>query len=190
MQEGIEETKGNDAAPKEQLAPGGIGVAVAIDWGLAVQIFLTPIITVLNPASQPKIAALNSTLTVVLYFIIAWLLAGLCLFFGEMLRSGHNWARWIQIAVTALLTLGGLASLPGLYQSLITGHFWPLVTEVILVIFAPLVLWRLSRPATGRWFKTVSAAEARQRHGGKWVWFIALFAIVGGILQTLAVMNK
>jgi ACR3 family arsenite efflux pump ArsB len=107
-----------------------------------------------------------------------------------MLRRGHNWTRWLQIAFNALLSLAGLAALPSLYQSITTGHFWSLVSEIILVIFSPLVVWRLSRSATGRWFKAISVAEARQRHGGKWVWFIALWAIIGGVLQTLAVMNR
>ncbi|MBO0796332.1 MAG: hypothetical protein J2P36_36030, partial [Ktedonobacteraceae bacterium] len=69
-------------------------------------------------------------------------------------------------------------------------NFWPIVTEIILVIISPLIVWRLSRPATARWFKSVSVTEARRRHGGSWVWFIALWAIVGGVLQTLAAMNR
>jgi hypothetical protein len=61
---------------------------------------------------------------------------------------------------------------------------------VILVIFSPLIVWRLSRPSTARWFKNVTVAEARKRHGGKWVWFIALWAIVGGVLQTIVAMQR
>jgi len=190
VKEEAQETEGQDLARKELPAPQGIGVAVAIDWGLAVQTFLTPIIAIIHPSSQFRIAGLDSTLSLVLLFVIAWLFAGVCVLFGEMLRRGHNWIRWIQIVFNALLSLAGLAALPSLYQNMTTGHFWSLVSEIILVIFSPLVVWRLSRPATGRWFKTISVAEARQRHGGKWVWFIALWAIVGGVLQTLAAMNR
>ncbi len=190
MKEEAQTTEGQDLAREALPAPQGIGVAVAIDWGLAVQIFLTPIIAIIYPSSQPSLFGLDPTLSLVLLFAIAWLFAGVCVLFGEMLRRGHNWTRWIQIAFNSLLSLAGLAALPNLYQNITTGHSWSLVTEIILVIFSPLVVWRLSRPATGRWFKTVSVAEARQRHGGKWVWFIALWAIVGGVLQTLAVMNR
>lgn len=185
-----QETEGQGLAREELPAPQGIGVAVAIDWGLAVQTFLTPIIAIVHPSNLPKFAGLDSTLSLVLLFVIAWLFAGVCVLFGEMLRCGHNWTRWIQIAFNTLLSLAGIAALPSLYQSITTGHFWSLVTEIILVIFSPLVVWRLSRPATGRWFKAISVVEARQRHGGKWIWFIALWAIVGGVLQTFAAMNR
>lgn len=189
----MQEIPGSEEKPGtvEKLpAPGGIGVAVAIDWGLAVQIFLTPIIAVFSQSSPLKIPGLNATIGTVLLFVIAWVFAGVCVLFGEMIRRGRNWARWIQIAFNALLSLAGIASLLNLYQSFIAGHFWPLVTESILVIFSPLVVWRLSRPSTARWFKTVTVAEASQRHGGKWVWFIALWAIVGGVLQTIAAMTR
>jgi ACR3 family arsenite efflux pump ArsB len=167
-------------------APGGIGMAVAIDWGLAVQILLTPIIAVFSQSNQMNIFGLNSALSTVLFFVAAGISACVCVFFGEMLRRGHNWARWIQIAVNTLLSLVGIASLLNVYQSIKGGQFWPLITEVILVIISPLIVWRLSRSSTARWFQAVTVAEASKRHGGRWVWFIALWAIVGGVLQTIA----
>jgi len=170
-------------------APGGIGMAVAIDWGLAVQILLTPIIAVLSQSNQMNIPGLNPTLNIVLFFVVAVLFACVCVLFGEMLRRGRNWARWIQIVANTLLSLAGLGSLLNLYQSLKAGHLWPLVTEIILVVISPLIVWRLSRSSTARWFKAVTVAEASKRHGGKWVLFIALWAIVGGILQTIAAMK-
>jgi hypothetical protein len=172
-------------------APGGIGMAVAFDWGLAVQIALTPIIdTVFGRPGPIKIPGLNPILSTVLFFVIAWPVAYGLTFFGEMIRRGRNWTFRIQIVANALLSLAGILSLVNLYQSVKVGNFWPLVTEVILVIFSPLIVWRLSRPSTARWFKNVSVAEARKRHGGTWVWFIALWAIVGGVLQTIAVMKR
>jgi len=51
------------------------------------------------------------------------------------------------------------------------------------------VVWRLSRSSTAHWFRMVTVAEARKRHGGTWVWFIALWAIIGGVLQTIATMK-
>jgi hypothetical protein len=187
---GIQESEKTEAAAEKLPAPGGIGMAVAIDWGLTVQTFLTPIVAVFSQSNQMKIPGLAPTLNTVLSFIFAWLFAGIFLLFGEMVRRGRNWARWIQIVFNALLSLAGLASLVNLYQSVKMGNYWPFVTEIILVIISPLIVWRLSRPSSARWFKTVTVAEASKRHGGKWVWFIALWAIVGGVLQTLASLNR
>jgi hypothetical protein len=180
-----------ETAAEEQPVPQGIGMAVAVDWGLAAQIVLMPIIyTVFSRSNLIKIPGTNPTLGTVLTFIIPWLIACIPVFFGEMIRRGRNWALWIQIVVSALLSLAGILSLVNLYRSVRVGNFWPLVTEVILIIISPLIVWRLSRPSTRRWFKTVTVAEARRRHGGTWVWFIALCAIVGGILQAFAALNR
>lgn len=178
------------AMEKDPSSPQGIGMAIAIDWGLAVQIMLTPIIyTIFGNSSMAKMAGLNSIVGSILLFVIAWAIGGVLIFFGEMVRRGRNWTRIIQVVANAVLTIGGLFSLIHLYQSIIVGNFWPLVSEVILVIFSPLIVWRLSRPSTVRWFKTVSVAEASKRHGGKWIVFIALWALVGGILQSIAAMR-
>lgn len=185
-----QEPERQETTGKDLPAPQGIGMAVAFDWGLAVQIGLTPIIsTVFSQSNQMKIPGLNSAAGNVLLFIIAWLVAISLLFFGEMVRRGRNWTRWIQIVANALLSLAGVFSLVHLYQSARTGNFWPFVTGIILLIFSPLIVWRLSRSSTARWFRMVTVAEARKRHGGTWVWFIALWAIVGGVLQTIAAMK-
>lgn len=179
-----------ESTATESSAPQGIGMAVAFDWGLAVQIFVTPIIsTFSSQSSSLKVPGLSSFPTVLL-FVIAWPIAAGLAFFGEMVRRGRNWTRWIQIVANTLLSLAGIVSLVSLYNSLKAGNFWPLVTEVILVIFSPLIAWRLSRPSTARWFKTVTVAEASKRHGGTWVLFIALWAAVGGILQAIAAMKR
>jgi hypothetical protein len=186
-----QESAGRASTAKELPQPQGIGMAVAFDWGLTVQLLLTPIIaTVLGQSSPVKLPGHHPILSKALLFIIAWPLACLSALLGEMIRRGHHWVVRIQIVANGLLPLVGLFSLANLYRSLRAGNFWPLVTEVILVIISPLIVWRLSRPATADWFKTVTVAEARQRHGGKWVWFIALWATIGGVLQTIAAMMR
>ena len=165
-------------------------MAVAFDWGLAVQIFLTPFTIVLfHLPAEARIPGVNPTLASVLLFVVAWPVAFGIFLFGEMVRRGRTWARMIQIVANALLSIVGIVQLVSLYQSIRGGNFWPLVTEVILVIFSPLIFWRLTRPATARWFKQVTDAEARKRHGGAWPWFIAVWAVVGGVLQTIAAMK-
>ena len=186
-----QESGGIATAAKELPLPQGIGMAVAFDWGLTVQILLTPIIaTVLDQSSPVKIPGHNPILSKALLFIIAWPLACIPALLGEMIRRGRNWALRIQIVANVLLSLVGIFSLVKVYRGVRAGNFWPLVTEAILVIISPLIVWRLSRPATARWFKTATVAEARQRHGGMWVWFIALWATVGGVLQTVAAMMR
>jgi hypothetical protein len=170
---------------QKQASPQGIGMAVAIDWGLATQMILTPIISAIsNPSHQPPL--LNNILT----FVVSFIIGGILIFFGEQVRRGRNWSRIVQFVANLLLSIFGLYSLIHLYQSIQVGNFWPIITEIILIIISPLIVWRMSRPSTIQWFKTVSVAEARRRHGGKWVWFIALWSIVGGILQITAAMMK
>jgi hypothetical protein len=189
----LEETQGSTLignVETELPAPQGIGMAVAFDWGLAVQILLTPIISFFGQSSQFSIPGGDPTLSKIVFFIIALIVSSLLVLFGEMVRRGRNWTRWVQLVANSLLSLAGIASLVNLYQSIQAGNFWPLVTTIILIIFSPLIVWRLSRPASARWFKTVSSAAAARRHGGRWIWFIALWAILGGVLQTLAAMNR
>jgi len=98
--------------------------------------------------------------------------------------------RPLQVGINLLLFLLGVISLPRLWQSSRAGNYWPLITASILLIFSPLIVWRLSRGATVRWFATVSSTEARKRHGGSWPFFIALWAIVGGVLQAIASLSN
>ena len=173
--------------PGGALYPQGIGMAVAFDWGLAVQILATPfLITFFGFSSPVEGIDLSSTLARALSGIVVLPFAALLVLYGEAVRRGRDWARKIQIVANATLTLVGIATILSLYRGIKSGNFWPIVTEVILLIFSPLIAWRLSRPVTARWFKTVTSADARKRHGGIWIFYIALWALVGGVLQAIA----
>lgn len=176
---------------QDTAGPQGIGMAVAFDWGLAVQILATPFVSLIlgqdnNPFKQLKIGQPWITL---LFSLLTLPLAALLAVFGEGIRRGWHWTRNIQIVSNSLLFLGGFVSLYGLWQSSKHGNYWSAVPAVILLIFSPLTAWRLSRPSTGTWFKTVSSAAARKRHGGLWPWLIAIWAIVGGVLQAIAALK-
>ncbi len=162
--------------------PQGIGVAVAFDWALALQIVVMPIIQSIL-GSQGIIKPPNlQVVTVVGPLIIAAIFAAL----GEGLRSGRGWARIVQLVLNSLGFLGGIGLLFLAIPALGHGNFLPLVPALILLIVSPIIVWRLSRPVTGRWFKIVSSADARRRHGGAWPWLILIWSLVGGMLVALS----
>lgn len=175
------------AGQDKQLAPQGIGMAVAFDWGLAVQMLLAPILTlVFGASSSTQKSNANPLSNPIISFLVLWLLALLFILFGEGIRSGVRWTRPIQIVGNAVGFLGGFVLLVPLWDGIKTGNYWILVSVIILLIFSPLIAWRLSRSQTARWFATVSRAEARRRHGGTWILWIALWGIVGGTLVALS----
>lgn len=176
---------------QDQPKPQGIGMAVAFDWGLAVQILVTPFLPFIIKNSEPFIKLkLTQPLATFLAFAISLPFAALIAFFGESVRRGRRWTRPLQIGFNALGFLGGFATLFTFWQSSKSGNYWPSVTTIILLIFSPLIAWRLSRPATAKWFATVSSAAASKRHGGAWIFWIALWSIVGGILQAIAATSR
>lgn len=171
----------------EQLpAPKGIGMAVAFDWGLTVELLLIPILTVfLGSPVFSKQSSTDSKFTLIFTFLISWLIATLFGIFGEGIRRGWRWTRPVQIVGNTLGFIGGFALLPQLVNNIKIGNYWTLVPASILLIVSPLIAWRLSRPETARWFKSVTSLEARKRHGGSWVVWIALWSIIGGTLVAL-----
>lgn len=186
----------SSAAVAEKLpAPKGIGVAVAFDWGLTVQLLVMPFLPLLfggpNPlfgeSSPLKQFHLSTGVSTLVSFFVSLPFAILIAIFGEGIRRGWRWTRPIQVVVGVLGFVGGFFSLVTLWQGMKRGSYWSLTTVVILLIFAPLIAWRLSRPETRRWFAAVTSAQARQRHGGTWPLQIGVFALIGGVLQALAV---
>jgi len=162
---------------EEQAGPQGIGMAVAFDWGLAVQMLATPFLPLAlgKPFSPATLVAVPA--------------AALLGVFGEGVRRGWRWTRYAQLIFNSLGFLGGLASLVSVWNGAKQGNYWSAVTAVILVIFSPLIAWGMSRSRTKRWFESTDSTKAK-RHGGAWPFLIAIWAIVGGILQALAVLKS
>ncbi len=177
----------NIAAVPEHSGPKGIGMAVAFDWGLVVQLLVMPfIVPLLGNFGLFQQSKTSSPMTMLISFLLSLPVAILFAVFGEGIRRGWKWTRPWQIGFNALGTLGGFASLFALWQASKHGDYWLLVTTIILLIFSPLIVWRLSRPETALWFRTVKSVDARKRHGGLWIFFIILWAIAGGVLQAIA----
>ena len=171
-------------------APKGIGMAVAFDWGLTVELLLIPILSIfLGSSLFPKQVNLDPKLSIAVSFLFLWPIAVLFAIFGESIRRGVRWTRPVQIVGNTLGFLGGFGVLVQLWNGIKAGNFWPVVPAVILLIFSPLIAWRLSRPETARWFAGVTGAEARKRHGGIWIWEIAAWAIVGGFLVAWGIFH-
>lgn len=105
---------------------------------------------------------------------------------GESLRSGRGWARIVQLVISSLGTLGGIGGLFLAIPALVQGNYLLLVPGLVLLIVSPIIVWRLSRPATARWFKTVSSIDARRRHGRAWPWLILIWSLIGGVVVALS----
>jgi hypothetical protein len=171
-------------------APKGIGMAVAFDWGLTVQLLLIPILSIfLDSPFFARQTTVDSKFTVIVSFLLSWAIAALFGVFGEGIRRGWRWTRPVQIVGNTIGFLGGFALLVQVLNGIKVGNYWTLVPAFILLVISPLIAWRLSRPETGKWFKAVASQEARKRHGGSWVWWIALWSIVGGSLVALGTFH-
>jgi hypothetical protein len=175
----------------EQLpAPKGIGMAVAFDWGLTVELLLLPILMVFSGLSVlPTRPTTTSNIVIIITFLASWAVAALFGIFGEGIRRGWRWTRLVQIVGNSLGFVGGLALLVQLFNNIKAGNYWTLVPASILLIVSPLIAWRLSRPETAIWFKSVTSQEARKRHGGSWVLWIALWSIIGGTLVAIGALH-
>lgn len=171
-------------------APQGIGMAVAFDWGLTVELLLIPILSIFlgSPAVSNR-TTMGSQFAIITSFLLLWPIAVLFGIFGEGIRRGWRWTRPVQLVGNAIGFLGGLVLLVQVWGGIKAGNYWTLVPAFILLVISPLIAWRLSRPATARWFATVTSVEARKRHGGSWVWLIALWSIIGGSLVALGTFH-
>ncbi|GAC1399388.1 MAG: hypothetical protein NVSMB49_09550 [Ktedonobacteraceae bacterium] len=191
MKEIVDSIQAKTEAPVTDTQPGpqGVGMAVAFDWGLAVQILMMPTVSLLLglPGMFKQFGPIVGTL---LSTVVTLPFAALLAIFGEGVRRGWHWTRLVQMVANALLFVGGLVVIPSTWNSVKQSNYWPLVTEVILLIFSPLIAWRMTGKRSKHWYDTVSSEVARTRHGGAWPFLIGIWAAVGGILQAIAALTR
>ncbi len=166
-------------ASQPALKPGGIGTGVAFDWALAVQLLINAIFFLLGVAAGSRVAGQPLPLRLALA-LGAVLGAAIVFTQGEALRRGRRVAWMIQIAANSLLVIFGLVNIPDLIPSLKAGQVSLLVEEVVLLIISPLIVWLLTRRRTRAWFASTTSAQARARHSGMWLFWMAVYAIMGG----------
>lgn len=167
------------------LKPGGIGTGVAFDWALSVQLltngafFLSATFAGSDLAGKSLAPRLGMALGSVLGAAIVFTQ-------GEALRRGRRLARIIQIVANSLLVVYGLVLIPNLIQSLKARQVGTLLVEVVLLVVSPLIVWLLTRKRTRVWFATTTSSQARARHTGMWLVWIAAYAIIGGLAVAFA----
>src|SRR5260370_9891002 len=92
-------------------------MAVAFDWGLTVQMLLTPILSIfLGSPFFSKWAGLDSKITIIISFLIFWPVAALFALFRDGIRRGVRSTRPVQIPANTLGFLGGFGVLDHLGQ--------------------------------------------------------------------------
>jgi len=181
--------KTDEVVADNQAGPQGVGMAVAFDWGLAVQILVTPVVSLLlgMPGIFKQFGPIVGTL---LSTLVSLPFAALLAVFGEGIRRGWRWTRPVQAIANTVLFIGGLVLIPTVINGIKHGNYWPIVTDVILLVFSPLIAWRMFGKRSKLWYDIVSSAVAQKRHGGAWPFLIGVWAAIGGILQAIAALNR
>lgn len=166
-------------AAQVALEPRGGRIGVAFDWGLATQIGVMAVASLVGVPFGGQAMSIGAALG-------SLVAAGVVFTQGEALRRGSKWARWIQIGANSLLTLGGLVSLPGAVTAVQAGNFWPLYPLVLLLIVSPIEVWLLLQPGSKATYGKLGAAAFRARHSGPWLTGTIAWAVVCGVLQAFA----
>ena len=162
--------------------PSGIGTGVAFDWALAAQIlWMAPFIVAgVGPGDLGVTLPLGLRIGAGFASLVA---AAICVALGEALRRGNRYVWMFQIGFNTLLFFSGFFGLGDAIAALTQhGHVSGLVRSAVLLIISPLIVILLTRPNTRAWIKVVTPQQAMARHGGRWIAFIALWAIIGGAL--------
>lgn len=172
------------ASRNKEPGPSGIGTGVAFDWGLTAEL-LTFAVLFAGGLITPGAAPLPPAARVggVFGSLIG---AGLTFALGEGLRRGRQPAWLAQVALNTLALPAGYILLPGTLDDLRHGRVGSSVPTAILLFVDPALVWLLTRARTRAWVHTTTSEQAAARHGGRWLLFIAAYALVGGVAVALS----
>lgn len=163
-----------------EAGPTGVGLGVAFDWALGAQLVSGAVLIVGFGASSAA-----SAVGTIIGSAIA---AGACIFVGESLRQGRQWAWWVQVVLGFGVIVGALVlDIPEGVRQFSHHNYWAWYPAAIELLLGPYMAYRLLQPRTRQWFATVSAATAAARHGSvAWLAGVAASAAIGGTLVALA----
>jgi hypothetical protein len=145
---------------------------VVFDWALAAQLTTQGVAGVVGRLGE------TGGVTGLIWRLVA---AGVLIAAGEALRRGVPWMRIAQIVLTALVTVGGIASVVLLLAG--QGGRGLVLSAIVEVTFAPYITWGLTRPQTARWFAEVRGkGRAPRLDGTRWIAVLATWSVVWGVL--------
>ena len=163
--------------------PRGIGSAVAFDWALGAQLLIDGVCFAAGVGPGSALSSWQPGARIVAGVVTG---AGAipCALAGEAMRRGFRPFRRVQMAGNALLLAAGLAGLPATVAMLrrhgLPAHIGAIVNESVLLFADGAIIWLLARPQTREWFAETSGAEARKRHGRRWMAGILAIAVASG----------
>lgn len=171
----------NQPAAAGAIKPRGIGTAVVFDWALAAQTAITVPFVALGVGIGSDAARLSTAgrLGTALVFLAVAVGAAV---FGEAMRRGVRPVWIAQIIINAGLTLLGIHDIPATLQSVQSGRLGLLIHTLVLLVISPVIAWMLTRKSTRDWIAHTTRAEARRRHGGRWLVYIITYAIISGAI--------
>ena len=106
--------------------------------------------------------------------------AALLAVMGEELRRGVGWVRLPQVALTALVSVGGVVAVAVLLSQ--RGSRSLVLSAIVEVTFAPFIAWRLATARTARWFASPRSRVPARRVRGAWVTVLIAWAAAWGVL--------
>jgi hypothetical protein len=163
-----------EQAPENQ--PCGVATAIIFDWSLMAFLGTLLIVAIVQRGLTSRQAASAAGLA---------LLIGLPLVvLGELLRRGRRAARPIQIVVSGVIAAGNVVGLLSDLARLTHGVVQP-TTNIPALAAGLFIIWGLTRPQTIAWFARISAARARERHGGKWLLLTLGTSVIVGITAVI-----
>ncbi len=168
--------------------PRGIGTSVAIDWALTGQMLGMIVLMLAGVGAAAPLGGNHPSVAEKIVSTIGLAIAGAVTFWiGEQVRSGRLWSMWFMRVLAIAIVLGGLAKIPSTVQAAQHHDFWPIYPDAVMVVLFAVMGYLMFQPQTEAWFKRVTPAEARARHGSPaWLASIGTLAAVGGVLVAVA----